>query len=89
MEGVEPDIKQDVLPVAIPVSPPSAFARTLFGLHSYASESIQSNSLPASFSLYPRVLTDAELATFTELSPDDVVVNAQNSRGPARGTTRR
>ena len=79
-------------PVIIRVASPSAFARTMFG---YRTELVQtpnndkkcldpSRCLQHQFPLHePETKIDA----FAEPSPDDVVLKAQSSKGPLRGTS--
>lgn len=86
----------------VPVAPPSAFARTMFGLLtapdpkngcSALSDELAPHSHNPSYALPYRSMMDTESAAFTGPSPDDVVLKAQNSkaqnsRGPAGGARR-
>ena len=92
--SAEPEAEEDVGPPVIPAALPSAFAQTLFGLppisrqETYERPSLDSHiksSQPVLFSLTSHVMTSAEIAAFAEPSPDDIVLKAQNSKGPARG----
>lgn len=78
----------------VPAAAPSAFARTLFGLPSALSMDIDHSPLQKdsshplhTFNLtlpYPPV-TDTGADPFAGPSPDDIVLQAQKSKGPARG----
>ena len=93
----EPEAKEDVEPSAIRAALPSAFAQTLFGLSPTSRQETDERQSfdrslrslgPATFPLLSYEMTSAELAAFAEPSPDDIVLKAQNSKGPARGARR-
>lgn len=84
-------------PPFVPAAAPSAFARTVFGLptapkpntdHSFLPNELSHGSHKISYSLPYRSMMDAESNAFTGPSPDDVVLKAQNSKGPAGGARR-
>ena len=80
---------------AIPAALPSAFARTILGLpaavsrdtdpHCALEDSLHQLHM-VDYALPHGSLTETESNAFTGPSPDDVILKAQNSKGPARGT---
>lgn len=88
------EAEENVEPPVIPAALPSAFAQTLFGLSPISRQTTDQgpsldcnliSSQPVLFPLISRAMTGAESAAFAEPSPDDIVLKAQNSKGPTRG----
>ncbi len=91
--------KKSDKPPFVPAALPSAFARTMFGLPtgpiannevSASPKEFSPHSYNLSYALPYRSMMDTASGVFTEPSPDDVVLKAQNSRsqisrGPAGG----
>ena len=91
------DTQDTPRPLAILAASPSAFAQTMFGLPSATSRGFDHLSVQKESSRRPHVthyalpltpMTITESSAFAGPSPDDVVMKAQNSKGPARGTKR-
>lgn len=81
---------QKLEPQSMPVAPPSAFAKTIFGGRGDRARTSSQNN-PACVSLWsPYTFHNAmaKVNTFAGPSPDDAVLKAQNSKGPLRGTGR-
>ena len=84
-------------PLAIIAASPSAFAQTIFGLPSATSRGFDHSSVEKESSRQPHItnyalpltpMTITESFAFAGPSPDDVVMKAQNFKGPARWTKR-
>ena len=82
-------------PVLIPAAKPSTFAQTMFGLPSATNHDMK--SLPSESGLLHQLRPlyfalprgpDTEFDPFAGPSPDDVVLQAQKSKGSARGQRR-
>ena len=91
------DTQDTPKPLAILAASPSAFAQTMFGLPSATSQGFDHSSVQKESSRQPHsthyalqftLMTVTESSAFAGPSPDDVVMQAQNSKGPARGTKR-
>lgn len=88
VESMDPARKsrQELEPQSMPVAPPSAFAQTVFGNCRHRTQtSSQDNSAAVSlWSSYqfPFQIAIAKVNAFAGPSPDDVVLKAQNSKGP-------
>lgn len=83
---------QKLEPQSMPVAPPSAFAKTIFGDCSDRARTSSQNN-PAFVSLwspyqFPFHTAMTKVNTFAGPSPDDAVLKAQNSKGPLPGTGR-
>ena len=90
----EADPEQSSKLSAIPAALPSAFAQTMFGMpvatnreigHASPHKDPLHRSHVLDYALPHHSMKDTESIAFTGPSPDDVVLKAQSSKGPARG----
>ena len=92
VEPIPSEKKRDPEPLSIPIALPSAFARTILGQPFKGAPTSDQNDtscgLVRSLYQFSFHVADAKKNPFAEPSPDDVVLEAQTSKGLLRGNRR-